>query len=178
MEEIRALLTSEVVTSAVLSVGDPACAFLVAYALTSWGRAKGGIRPPLLNYLLGALGGVVIVIGGEALAISLANRATTPAAADDISFALYLGVSVVWPLAWLLLTLLVWRITRRRPQWAARSVSPAFFISLAVSFGVFVSGYGLGDGLPVELRLPFFAALAEVSLVSLLLGRRGGPQPL
>jgi hypothetical protein len=169
-------LSSDVGTSAILTVGDPACAFLVAYAAAvRWRAARRGIRPGTLSYLLAASAGVVIYLSGQVVALQLSSIAAAMAPPGDPDGTLestWLAVVLLWPVAWCLLAVVILLAARGRLVPPVRSVVAALAVGLLVSLLTFVAQFDLGYQLPVQLRLPFFLALLTVSVGILVVASR------
>ena len=122
-------LVSDSVPGALLVLGVPACAFLIAYSATIWRNAtRTGTRVPTLAYLLVAPAGMATSVLGELVAAQLSLIAAMNASPDDFSRTpdeVLAATMLLWPLGWALLTGGILAIGRRRLGRPARSVLAA-----------------------------------------------------
>jgi hypothetical protein len=166
-------LTSDLVTSAILTVGDPACGFLIAYAAATRLLAmRKRVQPGDLSYFLAAAAGVGIALSGQAAALQLSSvvaAVAPPGDPDGTAATTWLGISVLWPLAWCLTAFVVLLVTWRRLIPPGRRVVAALAIGLLFSLLTFVGLFDLGNSLSLPVRLPFLLALLAVSIVLLVL---------
>jgi hypothetical protein len=165
-------LTSEIATSAILTIGNPVCGFVIAYAVAvRWGALRRRVQPGARSYFLAALAGAAIALGGQLVALgfsSVAAAAAPPGDPDGTAETTWLGVSLLWPVAWCLLAVVILLATRQRLAPPARSVVAALAVGILFSLLTFVGLFDIAGSITLHMRLPFFAAFLAVAIVVLV----------
>jgi glucan phosphoethanolaminetransferase (alkaline phosphatase superfamily) len=151
-------LTSDMVPGMLLSLGLPACAFLLAFSTTTWRKAvRYQTRVRTLAYLLSACAGVVVTLLGAIVAAELsfvvamnenpAERALDvvlgPAYSPD--YEAFVLTIILWPLGWCLLIGVVRWVAGDRLSRAIRSMCTALIAGFLLSVLVLPLVYVIGS---------------------------------
>lgn len=176
-------LTSDGVSGALLLVGIPACAFLLAYAAMIWRNAVRRTAPVgTVVYLLVASGGVAISLCGGLLASQLSYIAFMNASPDDAAGAIlytYAEAALLWPLGWAVLAGAALLIGGHRLGLPVRSVLAALVAGFLTSLPFLVVLIVAGVVLPGWLRvLSFLQFLAVAVVISVVAARQSGAHRL